>query len=205
MTEFTKASQNVKLASAEQMNISIYISIQSILLLLLLWGAWLCALYWFPCILKEQHWLECKIHRGAQGCWIKMPLLCFRIMASTALSYRNQLWPLTVQPRLDEKIMDPWLWCTHFHTVPFRLLMQNPVFSTGQHKIQSPVWILIIGYCLVRYFTFSLLSSTSLQLCAFKRILKDVIHSPDPNRPLFYIVHDRVLWDHLREFIVWRV
>lgn len=54
--------------------------------------------------------------RSTHGCWIEMPLLCFCTEASTALLYRNQLWPLSVPALLDEKIMDPWLWCTRFYT-----------------------------------------------------------------------------------------
>lgn len=44
-------------------------------------------------------------------------------------------------------------------------------------------------------------SCTSLQLCTLKRILRDVICSPDPNSRAFYIVHDRVLGDEMLERI----
>ena len=115
------------------------------------------------------------------------------------LLYRNQLWPLSVPARLDEKIMEPGLWCIHTYTLYSHcVLAPNTVFSTARppKNTQSQVGILIIVHCFAEIFHIFLPVSPRLCSCEHSgRILGDVTGSPDPNRRGSYIAHDRVRGD----------
>lgn len=205
-SESTKASQTVGLASAEQADIYLHISPKAFVVfvvVVVVRGMIMHTGTIFMYIERAAPTGMQNPQRSTHGCWMKMPLLCFCIKASTALLYRNQLWPLSVPALLDEKIMDPWLWCTRFYT-------EATVCSHRTHS--SPLAVGIDpqdshlnfknGVLFAKiFYIFPSPSCTSLQLCTLKRILRDVICSPDPNSRAFYIVHDRVLGDEMLERI----
>lgn len=133
-----------------------------------------------------------------------MSLLRFCIVASAALWCRDQLWPLSVSARLVEKIMDPWVWCTHFQTV---VIVCSRRTLCSPEKVGIKLEFRQRGVVCLHVLHFPHPPAPPCSCVYLRASWKMSFVGPDPNRRGFYILRGRVRgeWENPRceEFNRW--